>query len=224
MTLKVLSSSESMSLCRGAADLVLDRFHWLAGRTAPEDHPLTVLFADLAGDVERDLVEIDQLEAQGHPSGAHQQESGRTVARGFLPSLLKTAGEGRLSRESGFYLVECLLEDLAGFYGALVRQSCDKTSRDFLLRAKQTVNGRLDFLHKVVLKGPASASSLENPDLFRIPEGRITSTGGHDQPIVGDYPHGPGQLSFDGPAPPCALPPDGDGLRLALPWTDPSGP
>ena len=134
---------------------MLDRFHWLAGRAAPEDHPLTVLFADLAGDVERNLVEIEQLEAQGHPPGTHQQVSGRTVARGFLPSLSKTAGEGRLSRESGFYLVECLLEDLAGFYGALVRQCCDETSRDFLLRSKQTVNGRLAFLHHVVLKEPA---------------------------------------------------------------------
>jgi len=160
----VLSSSESMSLCRGAAGLVLDRFHWLARRAAPEDHPLTVLFADLAGDVERNLVEIDQLEARGHPPGAHERESGRTVARGFLPSLSRTAGEGRLGRESGFHLVECLLEDLAGFYGALVRQACDETSRDFLLRSKQTVNGRLDFLHHVVLKGPVSDSQATRPD------------------------------------------------------------
>jgi hypothetical protein len=163
MTLEVLSSIESMSLARGAADLVLNRFHWLARRAGPEDHPLTLLFADLAGDVERNLLEIGQLEAQGHLPGAHEQESGRTAARGFLPSLSKASGEGRLDRESGFYLVECLLEDLAGFYGAVVRQTCDEKARGFLLRSKQTVNGRLDFLHHMVLKETASASSLGHP-------------------------------------------------------------
>ena len=152
MTLEVLSSSESMSLCLGAANLVLDRFKALARRTAPEEHPLALLFANLAGDMERSLLEIQQLEGQDPLQGANEQGMGQTAARGFFPSLSKTAGEARLNWESGFYLVECLLENLAGFYGALVRQTCDEKSRDFLLRSKHTVDGRLESLRRVVLK------------------------------------------------------------------------
>ena len=57
--------------------------------------------------------------------------------------------------------MECILEDLARFYAALVRQTCDEKSREFLLRSKQAVNGRLDFLRHVALKEPASAAFLE---------------------------------------------------------------
>jgi len=170
MTLEVLSSSESMSLYRGAANLVLNRFRWLARRAASENQPLTLLFADLVSDVERNLMEIRQLEGQGHPPGAHEQETGQTAARGFLPSLSKTAGEGPLDVESGFFLVECILEELARFYGALVRQTCDETSRDFLRRSRKTVNDRLEFLHQVLLNETVSASSLghSGPGLLQV--------------------------------------------------------
>jgi|SRR5579862_9593421 len=163
MTLEVLSSSETLSLCRGAADLVLNRFQWLRRQTTPEDHPLALLLDDLAGDLERNLLEIYRLKGQDLRPGADEKERGRTAARGFLPSLSKTAGEAHLNRESGFYLMECILEDLAGFYGALVRQSCDEQSRDFLLRSKHAVNGRLEFLSHVVLKETLPPSSFRHP-------------------------------------------------------------
>ncbi len=163
MTLEVLSSSESMSLCLGAANLVLNRFEDLARRTAPGDHPLALLFGDLAGDMDRNLLEIRRMEGQNPRPGAGEQAMGQTAARGFLPSLSKTSGEAHLNRESGFYLMECILEDLAGFYGALVRQTCDEKSREFLLRLRHTVNGRLEFLRHVVLKEAVIFSSLGRP-------------------------------------------------------------
>jgi len=162
MNLEVLSSNESRSLCLGAANLVLNRFQGLARRTAPEDPPLALLFADLAGDMERSLLEIQRLEGQNPLRGAGE-EMGQTAARGFLPSLSKTGGEAHLNRESGFYLMECILEDLAGFYGALVRQTTDEKSREFILRSKHTVNGRLDFLRHVVLEEKDVVSSLGHP-------------------------------------------------------------
>ena len=151
MSLEVLSSRESLSLCRAAAQLVLDRFRWLAQRTEREDRKLSQLFADLAGDVEKNLVEVYQLEGQSHLPQALEEKAGHQAARGFLPSLSKTVDGDRLDRESGFYLVERVLEDLAGFYGTLIRQSCDEQSREFLLRSKQAVEARLEFLRHVVL-------------------------------------------------------------------------
>lgn len=163
MTLEVLSSSECMSLCLGAATLVLNRFQELARRTAAEDPPLTLLFADVAGDMEGNLQEIRRSEGQRPLNGAGEREMGQTAARGFLPSLSKTIGEAHLNRESGFYLMECILKDLEGFYGALVRQTCDDRSRRFLLRSKHTVNGRLEFLRHVVLREAVCLSSPGHP-------------------------------------------------------------
>ena len=160
MSLEVLSATESMSLCRGAANVVLNHFQWLARRTAPEDQPLALLFADLGSVMERNLLEIQRFEGQAPLLGADELEKARRAARGFLPSLSKTTGEARLNRESGFYLVECLLEELAGFYGTLARQAVDEKARTFLLRSSQTVKGRLQFLQHVVLKETASASAL----------------------------------------------------------------
>lgn len=150
MSLEVLSSSECISLCREAATLVLGRFRWLAKRAGPGDRPLALLFSELAGDVERNLIDIRQLEGPG-PPGVPEEETGRQVARGFLPSLSKTAGGGSLDRESGFYLAECLLQELAGFYGALVRQTGDEQARELLNRSKRASESRLEFLRHVVL-------------------------------------------------------------------------
>jgi len=149
MNLQVLSSSESMTLCRAAANLVLTRFTSMARRTEKGDRDLSQLFMELAGDMERNLVEIHQYDRAGWRVGSPDEEAGRSSALGFLPSLSR--GSERLDRESGFYLVECILEDLAGFYGALVRQSCDERSRELLLRWKLAVEARLEFLHRVVL-------------------------------------------------------------------------
>ena len=57
MNLEVLSTSESMSLCRAAAGLVLSRFRRLANQAEEGDHKLSPLFTELAGDVERNLIE-----------------------------------------------------------------------------------------------------------------------------------------------------------------------
>jgi hypothetical protein len=151
MKMEVLSSRESTSLCRAAAHLVLSRFRWLAQRADPGDLQLRLLFSDLESDVEKNLVEILGVEEPGHVSGAAEEQMAQNAARGFLPSLLKTIGDARLDRESGFYLVECILEDLAGFYGTVVRQTCDDQVRDLLQRLRQTVDARLAFLHRVVL-------------------------------------------------------------------------
>lgn len=159
-----------MSLCRGAAHLVLNRFQGLTRRTAPKDPPLALLFADLGNDLERNLLEIQRLEGQDSPPRADEQEMERTAARGFLPSLSKTTGEAHLNRESGFYVAECILEELAGFYDTLVRQTSDEMSRNFLLQSRQAAKGRLEFLHHVVLKGTTSASPLGDPAPGLSPE------------------------------------------------------
>ena len=151
MNLEVLSSRESMTLCRAAANLVLSRFSSMARRTEKGDRSLSQLFMELAGDMERNLVEIFQLEGQGRLPEAFEEETGQKVARGFLPSLSKGSDGVHLDRESGFYVVECILEDLSAFYGALVRQSCDEKSRELLLRWKLAIGARLEFLHRVVL-------------------------------------------------------------------------
>jgi hypothetical protein len=151
MTLEVLSSSESLSLCRAAAGLVLNRFRRLAHQTEQEDRKLSQLMTELADEVERNLVEIHQLDGQDRLPEALDEASGQRVARGFLPSLSKNCDGVRLDRESGFYLMECILEELAGFYSTLVRQSSDERSRDLLLRLKLAVADRLEFLRHVVL-------------------------------------------------------------------------
>jgi len=149
--MEVLSSRESTSLCRAAALLVRGRFRWLAQRADPGDLQLSRLFSDLDRDVEMNLVEILGLEEPDQVTGEAEEQMGQRAARGFLPSLSKTIGGARLDRESGFFLVECILEDLAGFYGAMVRQTCDEKARDLFLRLQQAVQARLDFLHHVVL-------------------------------------------------------------------------
>jgi len=151
MNLEVLSSRESTSLCRAAAHLVLDRFRWLAQRADPGDLQLSRLFLDLDSDVEKHLMEIRGVEEPDPVAAEVVSLMEQSTARGFLPSLSKTIGGARLDRESGFYLVECILEDLAGFYGTVVRQTCDDRSRDLLLRLKGAVRARLDFLRRVVL-------------------------------------------------------------------------
>lgn len=151
MKMEVLSLGESLSLCRAAAILVSNRFQWLARQTEQGDRKLSQLFGELAGEVERNLNEIHHLDGLDRPPGASEREAGQEVARGFLPSLSKSIDGVRVDRESGFYLMECLLEDLAQFYGALVRQCSDEKSRDLLLRLKLAVKGRLEFLQHVVL-------------------------------------------------------------------------
>jgi hypothetical protein len=151
MNLEVLSTSESMTLCRAAANLVLTRFKSLSDRSRLGDRQLSHLFTVLAGDMERNLVEVHQYDRAGWRLAAPDEEAGQRAALGFLPSLSK-GGEGvRLDRESGFYLGECILEDLARFYGALDRQCCDEGSRELLLRWKSAVGVRLEFLRRVVL-------------------------------------------------------------------------
>jgi len=152
MNLEVLTSSESMNLCRSAAGLVQGQFVSMARRIEQGYRDLSRLFMELSGDMGRNLVEIQQLDAPGRLPESPEEEAAQKVALGFLPSLSKGGSEVRLDRESGFYRVECILEDLARFYGALVRQSCDEKSRDNLLRWKLTVEARLEFLHHVVLK------------------------------------------------------------------------
>jgi hypothetical protein len=145
MTLEVLSSGESMALCRAAAGMALSRFRTLAQQARDGDRKLSELFLELAGDVERNLAEMDQLAGQSPSTEAAK------AARGFLPTLSKGGEGSRLDRESGFYLVECILEELAGFYGMLARQSCDEPSRDLLQRSALAAKSRLIFLHHVVL-------------------------------------------------------------------------
>jgi hypothetical protein len=123
----------------------------MARRIEQGDRELSRLFMELAGDMGRNLVEIQHLDAPGRLPESPEEEAAQKVALGFLPSLSKGSSEVRLDRESGFYRVECILSDLAGFYGALVRQSRDERSRDNLLRWKRTVEARLEFLHHVVL-------------------------------------------------------------------------
>ena len=151
MNLEVLSSSESMTLCRAAANLVLSRFRRLAQQTEHGDRRLSQLFMELAGDVERNLVEMSDLDGRGSLPEALEEETVQRVARGFLPSLSKSREGVCLDRESGFHLMERILGDLAGFYGALVRQSCDEKSRDLLLRSTLAVRTRLEFLRHVTL-------------------------------------------------------------------------
>ena len=151
MNLEVLSSSECRSLCREAALLVRNRFRWLRERAASGDRPLTLLFGDLAADAERNLSEIRHLEGPGGPPPNSETEPVQQVARGFLPSLSKTGGAERLDRESGFYLAECILADLAEFYGALVRHTGDEPSKDLLQRSKLAAESRLEFLRQVIL-------------------------------------------------------------------------
>ncbi|SRR5579859_2587795 len=151
MNMEVLSPRESTSLCRAAAHLVLDRFRWLAQRADPGDLQLSRLFSELDSDVEKHLVEILGVQEQDTLSGEAESQMGKSTARGFLSSLSKTIGGARLDRESGFYLVECTLEDLAGFYGTVFRQTRDDRSRDLLLRLRGAVRARLDFLRRVVL-------------------------------------------------------------------------
>jgi len=151
MNLEVLSTSESMSLCRAAAGLVLGRFRLLADQTETQDPKLNQLFTDLADEVERSLVEMDQLDGQARLPEVLDEKTGQQVARGFLPSLSKGHDGVRMGRESGFYLVECVLEDLARFYGVLARQSSDEKSRELLLRWKSAIGSRLLFLQHVVL-------------------------------------------------------------------------
>ena len=145
--MEVLSSGECRSLCREAAVLVLRRFRLLATQSDPGDRPLTLLFGDLAAEVERSLVEIGPLEI-------HEPETGRGVAGGFLPSLSKSPGGGELDRESGLYLAECIFQDLAGFYGTLVRQTGDERSKALLQRSKSAAESRLEYLRTVVMKEP----------------------------------------------------------------------
>nr|MBI3857500.1 hypothetical protein [Planctomycetota bacterium] len=151
MNLEVLSASESVSLCLGAAKLVLNRFRGLAQRTRSGDRPLSLLFDELAGDVERNLIELKQVEGPGRQPEGLEEEKAQKSARGFLPSLSKPDGGGPLDREAGFYLAESILEDLAGFYGTLVRQTCDDKSREHLLQSKKAVEARIEYLHRVVL-------------------------------------------------------------------------
>lgn len=151
MNLEVLSSSDSMTLCRAAAQLALSRFRKLGQQAAERDPKLSRLFVELAGDMERHLGEIHQLDGQDDLPDAHRDQMREQVARGFLPSLSKATDELRLDRESGFHLVECILEELAGFYGTLVRQSCDEKSRDLLRRLGLAIQDRVGFLHQVVL-------------------------------------------------------------------------
>jgi len=149
MNLEVLSSSESRTLCRAAANQALTRFRRLAHHAEQGDRRLSQLFMELAGDVERNLVEMSELD--GPLPEAPEEETAQKVARGFLPSLSKSIDGIRLDRESGFYLVECILEELAGFYGTLVRQCCDEKSRELLLRSKLSIKARLEYLQHVVL-------------------------------------------------------------------------
>jgi hypothetical protein len=149
MNLEVLSSSESMTLCRAAANQALSRFRRLAHQAEQGGCRLSQLFMELAGDVERNLVEMNELDGRDPLPEAHVEETAQKVARGFLPSLSKS--RDRLDRESGFYVVECILGELAGFYGTLVRQSRDEKSRDLLLRSKQAITVRLEYLRHVVL-------------------------------------------------------------------------
>src|SRR5436190_3988051 len=135
MSLEVLSWSESVSLCREAAILVLNRFRTLAQRAGPEDRPLIQLFNELAGDAERNLDEIRQFRGPGLPQGLPEVAMAKKVAQGFLPSLSKSVGAGSLDRESGFYLAECVLGDLGGFYGALVLQTGVERARSRLRRS-----------------------------------------------------------------------------------------
>lgn len=151
MNLEVLSSSESRALCRAAANQALSRFRSLAHQAEQVDRRLSQLFMELAGDVERNLVEMSELEGRSPLPEALEEETAQKVARGFLPSLSKSSDGVRLDRESGFYLVECILEELAGFYVTLIRQSCDEKSRDLLLRLKLAIKARLEYLHHMVL-------------------------------------------------------------------------
>jgi len=151
MPLEVLSAGESMTLCRAAADLVLTRFKSLAHRSERVDRKLSQLFTELSGDMEKTLVEVHQHDPAGSGVGSPDEKAGRRAALGFLPSLSKGCEAIRLDRESGFYLVECILKDLAAFYGALVRQSCDERSRELLLRWELAIGTRLEFLRRVVL-------------------------------------------------------------------------
>ena len=149
MTIEVLSSKESLSLCRDAATLVLEGIRGLAHRAGPSDRPLRSLFEDMTADLEKNLLEIGVLE--GRNAGIRDEKPGQQTARGFLPSLAKSRGTDGVDRESGFYMAECILGDLSGFYGALVRQTNDEGSRDLLERSKRAVESRLDFLRRVVL-------------------------------------------------------------------------
>ena len=151
MNLEVLTSSESINLCRSAAGLVQSRFASMARRSEQGDRDLSRLFMELAGDMGRNLVEIQQLDAPGRLPESPEEKAAQKVALGFLPSLSKGSSEVRLDRESGFYRVECILADLAGFYAALVRHSCDEKSRENLRRWKLAVEARLEFLRHVVL-------------------------------------------------------------------------
>ena len=151
MNLEVLSSNESMTLCRAAANLALSRFRRLAHQAEEGDRKLSRLFVVLAEEVEGHLVEIHQLDGQSRLPEDLEDETGQKVARGFLPSLSKSRDVVRLDRESGFYLVECILGELNAFYGTLVRQSCDEKSRDLLLRLASAARSRLEYLHHVVL-------------------------------------------------------------------------
>ena len=138
-------------LCRAAANLVLSRFRRLAQQTEQGEHKLSHLFGELAADVERSLIDMNRLDGQSWLPEALEEETAQKVARGFLPSLSKSREGVCLDRESGFHLMECILGDLAGFYGALVRQSCDEKSKDLLLRSTLAVKTRLEFLRHVVL-------------------------------------------------------------------------
>ena len=151
MNLEVLSSNESMTLCRAGANLALSRFRSLAHQAEGGDRKLSRLFIELADDVQGHLVEIHQLDGQGRLPEDLEEEAGQKVARGFLPSLSKSGDGVRLDRESGFYRVECILKELGAFYGTLVRQSCDEKSRELLLRLASAVRSRLEYLHHVVL-------------------------------------------------------------------------
>ena len=53
MNLKVLSSSESMTLCRAAAGLVQRRFTSMARQIEQGDCDMSRLFIELAGDMGR---------------------------------------------------------------------------------------------------------------------------------------------------------------------------
>src|SRR2546422_5520556 len=106
MNLEVLSSSESMMLCRAAANLVLSRFRSLAQQTEQGDRKLSHLCGDVAGDVERSLIDMNQLDGQSWLPKALEEETAQKVARGFLPSLSKSREGVCPDRESGFHLME----------------------------------------------------------------------------------------------------------------------
>jgi hypothetical protein len=147
----VLSPGESLTLCRAAAGLVQTRLTSMARRIEREDSDLGQLFMELAADLQRDFVDVHHPDEPGGRPGSPGEEPGQRAAMGFLPSLSKVREGVRLDRESGFYLVECLLEDLARLYGAIVRQSRNEALRELLLRWKRAIETRLEFLHRVVL-------------------------------------------------------------------------